>query len=1327
MSIRLKAGQIGRKVFLALVLFIVITVASVTAILFTHSGTNLAIKLATKLEPRLAITLDSGSLFLNPHYSDISWQSDLFSISFSKLEYAFDWSCAFTIICVEKLQADDMVIVLDLDKAQQPTEAEIQALADDPFTSLQLPISIDIQSLILNNSSFTMPGTLSVASKRWQIQAQGFKDNITIVNSATDGLVVTLLGSDIQTASKSPTELQDTTNFIAENALPAFINEENLSAISTFFNLDIKAIEVLDFKLTHPDQPPIVVLNSAQAKLKFFYSKLNIEQLNIDLPDADLALIAEADFSKKYPLKAKLTGKLKDSKYLQPTSLLNGQHFILKSSGDFSDLRTELQLTKKIDAQIKLDVNLFAENLPYSLSVDWQKLGWPLDGKAAYFSPKGQLSSKGKLNDYQLKLQGDYQLADMPNGKLDLKAAGDLQKLNVNKLKINTLNGLLQLTGLLDWSKKITWQGQLDIKDIDLKQLETEYTGQFSGKLKQTVAIDLKENKAPGWSVSIPEMAVTGKFLTRPFAINGVINGNDKEGLMLRDVFLHNGDNQILINGKLAQQNDLTVAVNIKDLSHALLNSAGVVKGKVAIQGPMDAIKVSSDLQADGLRYDTSSLKSLTLNGQLLLTKQPKATLSVQAKKIEVADQVIDTIDIKVKNIGRSAQGENHQIDLQVVSKIISSDMQVQLKQKGDKWLTAVSAAVLNLQKQKLTLDSPFDVLIEEQDVQLTAHCWTASSSRIKNNGKLCLKKLNIGKTNNIILQIDSYLLAGLDGILPEDISFDGAISADADIKWKGNNKPSANIKVYSTDMKMKLNLAADDKNIVEYPVDSFVINVVSDQKKTDFSANISSKKILNAQVKGQLTTNANTPNIQADIDIDVPNFEPFKVLIPELEKLSGMLTANLSINGAIKNPLVNGEIHVTDTLIKAVGAPIQLHDLNAMVKINNRSATLEGYFDTNGEGPAGKKSNKTFRFINKTLSLVDTSLKFVTSPLHKNKKIKKADIEKGKAYITGEFDWQDKFKGKINLHGNKLVINDYAKIYLLVSPNLELEFDQTINLTGNIFVDQGKITVKELPAGAVSTSKDVVVIDIKEKPNAADLPIIIHLTVDLGRKLKIEALGLDTSITGDLLIRKRLDKDLTIHGDLKLVDGSYRALGQQLVLQNSRIIFQGIPESPYISIEAIRDPNKIEDDVVAGVRVSGSPDQLELVIFSEPSMSQQDALAYITRGKSISSSLNGQEDNQFTNMLINFGAGQTSEVMGDFGNKVGISDFSLTSSGEGGGQTVGVSGYIAPNLEISYGVGVFDSFTVFSIRYELFERFFIEASNGISQAVDVYYQWDNE
>ena len=80
---------------------------------------------------------------------------------------------------------------------------------------------------------------------------------------------------------------------------------------------------------------------------------------------------------------------------------------------------------------------------------------------------------------------------------------------------------------------------------------------------------------------------------------------------------------------------------------------------------------------------------------------------------------------------------------------------------------------------------------------------------------------------------------------------------------------------------------------------------------------------------------------------------------------------------------------------------------------------------------------------------------------------------------------------------------------------------------------------------------------------------------------------------------------------------------------------------------------------------------------------------------------------------------------MSSIGEEVGIKDLSLSSSGTGEEQSVGVRGEIAPGVEISYGVGVFDSFSIFALRYEMFERFYIEASSGIYQAVDAYYEWD--
>ncbi len=60
----------------------------------------------------------------------------------------------------------------------------------------------------------------------------------------------------------------------------------------------------------------------------------------------------------------------------------------------------------------------------------------------------------------------------------------------------------------------------------------------------------------------------------------------------------------------------------------------------------------------------------------------------------------------------------------------------------------------------------------------------------------------------------------------------------------------------------------------------------------------------------------------------------------------------------------------------------------------------------------------------------------------------------------------------------------------------------------------------------------------------------------------------MNSYILGDLFVRKELDKELTINGELTFKEGSYRAFAQQLVLQNSRIVFQGQANAPYLNIE---------------------------------------------------------------------------------------------------------------------------------------------------------------
>ncbi len=56
----------------------------------------------------------------------------------------------------------------------------------------------------------------------------------------------------------------------------------------------------------------------------------------------------------------------------------------------------------------------------------------------------------------------------------------------------------------------------------------------------------------------------------------------------------------------------------------------------------------------------------------------------------------------------------------------------------------------------------------------------------------------------------------------------------------------------------------------------------------------------------------------------------------------------------------------------------------------------------------------------------------------------------------------------------------------------------------------------------------------------------------------------------------------------------------QDLIVRKGELLFSGSPDQPYLNIEAIRNPDATEDDVIAGVRVTGLADEPKAEIFSD-------------------------------------------------------------------------------------------------------------------------------
>ena len=1299
-------------------LYVTFTTTALTGLLvgiglFTHKGNTLVFNALHEWDPRLNIALKSGSVFNKPTYESISWSDKETTFEFKGLSYELNWQCLLKELCIESLTLESTQIHVANTDHQSTPELEKKP----PFV-LKFPIPVSIKHLNLNHTNINVAG-VKVDLQELVLSAKGIDNNISL-NTTINGLTVILPDSKLKKTAVNKTNQL--------TSLPAILDEKTLPEVILPFNLEVEKLNINGFKVIQ-NQQDLFVLNDAKSEFTYYGSRIDINKFELDLPEANTELTGKIYLTDRYAIDINAKIDIKNIPILQPSNLLAGQSITLRSKGDLGKLHSDIKLRHLINANIESDIDLYSDNLPHRLNLQWQNINWPLTGSPQVKISEGNILSEGKVNNYHLKMEGDYQLTDLPAGKVNLQAQGNLQSLSLTQLLVNTLQGRLSLKGKLNWINEITWLGNLNLHNINFSELNEDYPKEINGDIKQSFTMPLNDKNKPAWAFNLPDINVNGALLDHSLTLTGMAKGDANNGVDITDIKVMNENNSFSINGKIADKSDLDVALDIKALSKILPNSIGKIKGKIKVTGSIDKIDVNTELKASNIAYFENSLEQLNLNGKATIEQFITTDLALKIQNIKVADQDIETLSINIRPEKKTKKESQHTINLDLQSELFNTNLEALFSQQLNEWYANLNQGSIETIQGIWSLNNPVEISIKQhqqeqkqQQINLTEHCWVSSHLQQETESKICINKFLAGKDGDININIDDFLLSTLSPLIPENLALEGDIDAGIDLLWRDNQHPMIDLHVDSSNIALNIKTDKIKENDVRYPLERFNATLKSDKQKINFLFNADSKGLINSHLQGSLLPYQSQPGIAAKLDLLLTDLDAFSILIPEVEKLTGQLKTNVDINGLLEKPTIKGQLLIVNSTVKSVASPIQITDLNSNIEFDENTATVTGHFFTNKKE---KKKYDDIGFIDGLLLLKDVAVNTVNLPQRiVSNDERKVEDNNGRADISGFFNWKEKLTGNIQFQANGMRINDYGKTDVYVSPKINLVFDEHIRLQGDINVDKGTINVKELPEGAVSVSKDVIVVDEEDKKDATDLPIIMNVNVDLGNQLHIKAIGLDSYIHGNLLVRKKLLREPTINGVLTFSEGSYRALAQQLVLQNSRVTFQGPADSPYLYIEAIRDPSNIEDDVTAGVRVTGTPEELQLTIFSDPSMSQQDALSYITRGNSIENS-SSSSNNQLTSILIDLGAGQTDDIMNNIGSKVGISDLSLASSGQGDEQSVGVKGTIVPGVELSYGVGVFDTFTIFAIRYELFEKFYIEASSGLYQAVDAYYEWD--
>jgi translocation and assembly module TamB len=272
-----------------------------------------------------------------------------------------------------------------------------------------------------------------------------------------------------------------------------------------------------------------------------------------------------------------------------------------------------------------------------------------------------------------------------------------------------------------------------------------------------------------------------------------------------------------------------------------------------------------------------------------------------------------------------------------------------------------------------------------------------------------------------------------------------------------------------------------------------------------------------------------------------------------------------------------------------------------------------------------------------------------------------------------------------------------------------------TIEVTGSVTIPRARLELEEIPAQAASPSSDTVVHG-SDRPEP-EHPLNMHavIEVELGNDVRYSGAGLDVALSGDMDVVYDSGRNAVATGTVTLM-GEYSAYGQTLQLNEGQLLFSGPINNPALDVRATRE---IEATTV-GVQLGGTLIVPTTRIFSEPAMSEADALSYLLLGRPLSGT-GDQETATLESAAVSMGLRQALPVIQRVGQSLGLDEFSVQSTAADTGELM-AGKQISPRLYMRYSYGLFNRIGGLLLRFSLNDRLSLETRSGDYRSMDLVY-----
>ncbi|HFI5335169.1 TPA: translocation/assembly module TamB domain-containing protein [Serratia liquefaciens] len=1267
-----------KKICFGFLIVLLLLVGAVAYLLGTTSGLHMTLNAAARWVPGLDIASVSGG-WRDLTLKGVKYQMPGVTVNAGQFHLSLDLACfKNSSLCVNALTAQDVDVVV---KTKEMTPSAPVEETSEPTTNLSTPYPITLRMLTLNNVKVSVDDT-AISLGEFRTGAQWQERALTLLPTKISGLLIALpktpqnpLPEAIQPAVEVAKKVGEQ---VDKAAKPAPVPEEkplgetlkelfakpllpDLPEIRLPLDITVKEISGEQLRLTGDTE---VLITSLLLQASTQDQHIKLDNFDVKSPQGTLSAQGQATLTGSWPVEMVANSTLN----IEP---LKGEKVKLNVGGGLrEELKVALNLSGPVGAQLDVQTQLAEVGLPLALTLQSKQLKWPLSGEAQYQVNDFRLRFNGKATDYALSTRANIKGQDLPPAVLTLDGKGNVEQFKLDRLRLAALQGNTDLTALVDWSKAISWNSQLTLSGINTAKQWPEWPAKLDGKITTLGSLH-----GGSWQLQVPVLQLDGNVKQNKVTARGTLSGNAAGQWKIPGIDLTLGRNQLNVKGQLDEKSwNLDANIDAPRLDGALPGLGGTAKGLLKLRGNLQAPQLLADLTASGLQWQALRINRVKIDGDVRSSDQIQGQLAVRVEQLKQ-----DALDISLLTLDAKGSEKQHQLQLKIDGKPVSGQLALQgsFDRQQQRWRGNLNNTRFDtpVGEWRLTRAIALDYLNTAQKISIGPHCWQNP------NAELCVPKtIEAGQSGQASVVLNRFDLAMIKPFLGPETALSGVFTGRADVSWKpGGALPDAKVSLVGNGVKVVQQVQG---NALPIAFDRLNLNaglsngraqadwLIKLTNNGQFDGNV---QVADPQVRRNISGNVNITNIS------------LAMINPALmkgEKAAGMLNANLRLGGSAQKPLVYGRMALDKVDIDGHWMPFDMTDGRLVMNFDGMTSTMEG--------------------------LVSTT--------------------RGQLNLSGDADWRDinAWRARIAAKGDKLRVTVPPMIRIDVSPDLVFEATpQLFSLNGSVDIPWARITVQELPESAVGVSSDEVMLDDQLKPiqpKTAGIPINSNLMIHVGNDVRLDAFGLKARLKGDLKVVQ--DKNgLGLNGQIDIPSGRFHAYGQDLIVRKGQLMFSGPPDQPLLNIEAIRNPESTEDDVTAGVRVTGLADAPKLEVFSDPAKSQQEALSYLLRGQGLGSS--GADGNAMTSMLIGMGVAQSGQLVGKIGEAFGVSNLALDTQGVGDSSQVVVSGYVLPGLQVKYGVGIFDSLATLTLRYRLMPKLYLEAVSGLDQALDLLYQFE--